>query len=450
MKTTSKRIIFDRPVKGRGFYSPRYSKKVHLFLRIIAGGYIRMAEKINKVDIKGLDHFINAFSAFKDNGSKLIIAFRHPSKQDPTILAYALNKAIPKAAKKAGKALGFIPHSRFLYGKDVLNWAGSAAAWLFPRVGYIPITNGNTDKKGMNLLRNEMKAGKFPIALAPEGQVTYHMFRCSPLASGIASLAQWGMESGGDVIILPVTMGYKYSDNPEVLVIKILSMWKEQTGSKLALPGDEISIYDILLEATHKTLLILEKFYRIPDKSGVEYRKKSVLKERLQSICYKGLAAAEAINILPPDGNILQRIFRTRYEGMHQIYTEKFDPEELHPMDRNIADFRSLEARIYLRHSQIIDILEYIDPDYISPSCHKEKWCEYALNLLDVINRLKGGNIDSRYYPPGTHSIITAGEILKSSDFLSAEGRNKQARENLTNSLFEKLNNMSANMHFNL
>jgi len=411
MKTTRNNLVISRPVEGRGFYSPRYSPGFHRFVRMVGKGYLKLVEGITAVEMEGEDYLIDSFRKFQQGQSRLIILFRHPSRWDPPVLAYALNNLLPRAAAKKGTPLPSLPHAQFLYGKDVLSWAGPPAVFAFPRLGHIPVQNLGTNKEGMNLLRRELTGSRFPIALAPESQINYHVHQCAPLAPGFTSMAQWTLEAGKEVLILPVALGYRYPTPPGEMAEKLLEKWEAETGGKTCLDR-ETSLGKRLREATHITLKILEDFYRIPAGSEGD------VTSRRDRICHSALEEAESIFHLPGRGTILDRVFQIRYTAMGRIYPEGENPKDHHPLNRAILDFRTLEAKAALRHNQIVDVLEYLDPSYIdapcSPACH----CEYALNLLDILNRLKGGDISSRYHPRGVTAVVRAGEPLNARTWL--------------------------------
>jgi len=301
MKASGKNLVFKRPVKGRGFFAPRYSPGIHRLIRLVGRGYLPLVEKIGSIEIRNAEKLIESFHEFYRDESRLIILFRHPSRKDPTALGYALNVILPRLAKKAGRPFSCVPHARFLYGKDVLNWAGPAAVWAFPRLGHIPIQNLRANKEGMNLLRKELKEGQFPIILAPEGQVTYHEHRCSPIASGFSSLAQWGLESGKKVILFPVSIGYKYGQNHSELTKQVLGLWQKETGEILSSLTAGADVPALLYEATEKTLTILEDFYGIPheepcvfEPGGTVVNRKTAV--RIERICLTQSATGRDCN----------------------------------------------------------------------------------------------------------------------------------------------------------
>ena len=123
---------------------------------------------------------------------------------------------------------------------------------------------------------------------------------------------------------------------------------------------------------------------------------------------------------------------------MARLYPETYDPARLPPLARRLADLQSLEARIYLRHSQIVDVLEYLDPSYlfapITPEtstvqiCSEaegigDRICEYGLILLDLMNRLGGGNINTRFTPPHKRVRVIAGSVIDAKDYFATTER---------------------------
>ncbi|MFA6785403.1 MAG: hypothetical protein WCR13_10945, partial [Sphaerochaeta sp.] len=69
-------------------------------------------------------------------------------------------------------------------------------------------------------------------------------------------------------------------------------------------------------------------------------------------------------------------------------------------------------AHVYLRHAQIVDILQYLDLDYLQAPCSEGRACEFALNLLDVVNRMQGGNIASRFTPKHKKAVLFIGKAI--------------------------------------
>jgi hypothetical protein len=429
-----------RATKGRGFIAPQFSEKARKFVTFIGGWYLRIFEGVSRIEMEHEQVLIDELESFFRKNQRLIIAFRHVAKEDAPVLMYTLNRKINRKIKERNKqnvqTEHIIPHAQFLYGSDVLEWAGKAAAWIFPKIGCIPVQNRGRNKNGLNLVRREMQTGNFPIALAPEGQVTYHMYHCSPLSPGIASLAVWGAEHGQDVTILPVSIGYQYAHDQEFFIRSVLSKWELKTGKVLA-KDETTPIHSLLIQATEITIELLEKIYGNDDSS----KDGASLYERMQHICIKALEKAERIAQIIGEGSIINRLYTLRYLGVEAIHPDQHQLSKLSQVEKSIADLKALEAHAFLCHTQVVDVLEYINPEYISPSCSIGRYCEYALNLLDVINRLQGGNIDTRYSPHRKKACVHIGYPIRVSSILSshAASQRKVRLKAINHSVFEAL-----------
>jgi hypothetical protein len=416
-------MYLPRASLGRGFVPPRYSAGARRFMIIVGGWYLRIVEGVKTVNLRQPQILLDELERFYNGNHRLIIAFRHVAKEDAPVMMFALNKKLQRLIRKRNRTLKkrerIIPHAKFLYGRDVLNWAGKAAAWLFPRIGCVPVQNRGNNRSGLTILRREMREGTFPIALAPESQVTYHMYTCSSISSGISSLAAWGEESNKDVTIIPLAIGYRHDKDPETFIRSVMKRWEHQTGMSLALI-DTQNILLLLHEAVGKTVGLLEELYHIEPDSQ-EATTESSIRTKILTVCETAMQQAEHLAQQEPEGNLLDRLFRIRYSGVEAIYPESFDPKALPPLGRSIADFHAMEAHVYLRHSQIVDVLQYVDPAYIAAPCSAGRACEFALNLLDVINRAQGGNINTRYSPMGKDALIDVGKAVRVSELLPSD-----------------------------
>ncbi|MCF7945215.1 MAG: hypothetical protein K9L75_06770 [Spirochaetia bacterium] len=457
-KQKKRSIKIKGAVKGRGLVQPRFSQAAWRFMITVGTPYLKFFEGVSSVSIAHPERLTENLEAFHTQKKRLIIAFRHVAKEDAPVMVYGLNKVLPKMMKKLKRRYPYHPHVRFLYGKDVLNWAGKAAVWLFPRIGSIPVVNGGTQNEVLSIIRNEIREGKFPLALAPEGQVTYHMYSCGGTTPGTAAIAYWGLESGQDVTILPVSLGYRYSENPTDFVLSMMERWQRSCGRKIVQQGwngAETSakfIFPLLLELTDKTLGILEKFYYLPNREknwsseSFTYdpeRDRDVQKsffdfpgteKRIEALCEAALSRAEATAGITQNtqtyGNWFQRLLKIRFTGVDSLYPDNTDPEALHSLDRSIADFRAAEAHIYLRHSQIADVLEYVNPRYVIPPVSAGRASEYMIMLLDLLNRLNGGAIGTRYSPKGKKAVLYVGQPISTTETVQSISDNAVSDEN--------------------
>ncbi|UCF99009.1 MAG: hypothetical protein JSV89_05590 [Spirochaetaceae bacterium] len=78
------------------------------------------------------------------------------------------------------------------------------------RIGGIAVMNRRNDTESMRTIRRQLSDGPFPVALAPEGQVSYHNHLLGPIEGGTARLAVWCLEDlehqgrNEEILIVPV------------------------------------------------------------------------------------------------------------------------------------------------------------------------------------------------------------------------------------------------------
>lgn len=363
------------------FPTPRFKHMVYLLSRAVGGLYVRLALGINASEVRNKQTLDQEIHDFKAGRQALILAFRHTAKEDaPTLLASIKSS-----------------HLCFLYGRDVLNWAGKGTKYLFPRLGFVPVQNRGNNRDGLTYLRNEVVCGRFPITLAPEGQVTYHSRKAQVIEAGVATLAMWALQGGRHVTILPIAVGYDYHIRAE----QLLQTWEKRTGVKLA----SQTLDERLVEAGYATLWLTASFFNLKAEASTE-----PFFEQRDALCRRLLARGEyCAGIHDAGASILDRLFKLRFTGEDIL----FDPEECStPLEQEKLAYDQQQARQFLRISQTVDVLEYLDPYY--PECKDDKvrQVEIALNLLDVINRLEGGTIDTRFSPNGKRATILVGNPI--------------------------------------
>ncbi len=369
---------------------------VRRIVRFLGPHYLRLFEGIRSVDFLGEEHFRNALSSFYNGEERVIIAFRHVMKEDAPALMYGFMTSAPVEDVK--------PHAHFLYGKDVLHWAGKKAALVFPHLGTIPVENRTMNSESLKALKDAVLNGEHPIALAPESQVTYHTGKVAPISDGTAFMADWALREGKKVSVLPVSLYYTYGVSNEELLQQIALRWESECGSLLEQRDDP---RETLLEATIRTLSILQEEF------PGEFPPGSSLREKLSLMCERVLSAGESLAGIQKEGRVIDRVFVLRKTGNDLLWDTDITKKRSSPLSSSLLDMHALKGHLILRHEKIADILEYIDPGYIEEE-EKDlhRLCEYGLNLLDLVNRMKGGSIDTRFSPKRKSVSVSFGEKL--------------------------------------
>ena len=428
-------------------------------MRLASPLHLRLSEGVSRVQVAGIEALAEAYRRFYRRQIRLLIAYRHVSVHDPPLMAYLCCRALLREARRSRRPLGGLGHAHFLYGRAVMQWAGGAAAWLIPRIAGLPVTNRRSDVRAMRLVREHLTAGRFPVALAPEGQVTYHNHLLGPVEGGIGRLALWclddleRMNRPERLLILPVGIHYRYGDNPEGSLPALLRRIAAQAG----LPAPAGPPYDGLLALTDGLLERMEefyaRFYRLPQGSGTrtgeveeaEPRSPAVLERRILRICNAALAVPEGFMKLQPLGTTLDRVFTVRQHSWDYLFRGDLEAKGPPcPLESVLADRLADETYLHQRHNELVDLLEYLRPDYISPDCSPNRLLEYALNLADLLNRLLGGNIGTRYSPPSKQARLIVGEPLDAGELLrAAKGSRGERAALITRTVAEGLVDLS-------
>jgi hypothetical protein len=291
---------------------------------------------------------------------------------------------------------------------------------MFPSIGGIPVVNGRMEKESHSVIRNILANGRFPLAFAPEGQVTYHTYRTFPFAAGTSKLAAWthadlrGENRNESVLVLPMAICYRYAKDLERFIADRIAVLDGYTGLQTA-AIDEPRV--ALFKATEALLDALEQAYATAYPQIVDFTPQISLDKRITRLCDLILKFHEAILGYKPKGEILDRVFRVRYWVMDSLHRNDVDLDTLSPVERSLADHRAFIAKAAREHGQIVDLLEYVQPDYIHEGCSATRLAEYAMNLLDLCNRINGGDVDSRFFLKGMNAKVLFGEPLNASAF---------------------------------
>ncbi|HUW42305.1 MAG TPA: hypothetical protein VMV90_14960 [Rectinemataceae bacterium] len=380
--------------------------------------YARAALKLDSIEFKNPERLVAAFKDFQEGRSRLILAFRHPYGDEPQLLSLVFDLLLGREARKLGLRLPRRPHAFFLHDYAVPLWSGALTRWILPRTGALPVYHVKFDGAGLKRIRGVLREGDCPIALAPEGQISYRAETLPRIESGTARLAFWcaeELERAGrslPVVVLPISVHYRFEENGvgdvEALVAKVekaCGMARPSAAepraarSLSARPRDRKerrrALKDRLVALDLALLAHAESYYGISPSDGRLGRN-----QRHAALLEAALAKGEGIFGLRPEGDRIARVYRIRQEAWDRIYPEK-DPDSLSPLGRLLADRRAGEAWYAMRHMELVDLGHYLDSGYLEgrsgdgdPSFGR--LVESAYSLADLAQRLVGGDIGTR------------------------------------------------------
>ncbi len=399
--------------------SPRVSGALLTAYRSLSPLYLRLAFKIRAIRLLRASVAVEAARDFQEGRSRLIFAFRHPYGHEPQVLAAAIARAIPAAARSAGRPLPRPLHAHFIHGHEVALWSGPLVRWVLPRAGALPIHHVKMDAAGMERIRLHLRSGAFPLALAPEGQVSYSSSTVPRLERGFASLAfrcAEDLETAGRperVTVLPLSVHMRYGKDAARALADAIDRLERECG---IVRRGGAGPHERLRAVAAAIVAHAEEFYeglgRLPrgERAGG-------LNGRWEAVVEAALAAGEGALALPPDGDLPRRLYRIRQAGWDRIYRDDLGSRgqgpARSPLFRALADRGAGEAWYAMRHMELADIGSYLDFDALTDDEPLDLLLERAVNYVDLTSRLRGGNITDRITSARADAVIVVGEPLE-------------------------------------
>ena len=429
------------------------------FFRLIAPLYIHAILGFRSVTLRNSERLVDAYDDFFTGKTRLLIAFRHPYGDEAQVLGYAIGRLLGREARRRYASRGCRwrrrPHAHFIHGYEVPLWAGAFERWLLPRVGAVPVYHTKFDAKSIERIRSLAKDGEFPIALAPEGQVSYVSEELPRLESGAAQIGAWcvhDLEKEGrpeKVVILPISVHHRWDKGAEKsldrLIGRIEAECGVQPGSGESAPGGaapdgaappvagrpepkNAGRFEWLSAAADAILATAERHYSRFCGASLPRPGSSTRAQRLEDLREAALTAAERAFDLKPDGDTIRRVYKIRQTGWDRIFREDIpDPAALPGLERGLADRAAGEAWYASRHMELVDLAWYLDFDRLKKDDPLELYIETAQNYWDLISRLEGGNLSNRIAIRGKRAILVVGEPIPVTERLAAFGSQRKA-----------------------
>ncbi|MHC6203976.1 acyltransferase [Breznakiellaceae bacterium SP9] len=372
--------------------------------------------------------FFDVFKRALEGKSHCILAFRHPHGEEPQLLTWYVLRKLRKQAAKAGYHFARHPHSIFVYGYEVLRWGGFMARFVMPRLGSLPIHHVKINRQSMDWIYRTIIEGNYPLAIAPEGQVSY-------TAEGVPRLEQGTIRIGfgvaerlgvqaAPVEIVPISVHFRYNEKARRAVQKLLA----ETERLIGLSVEKTSPFSERVRLCREGILRAnEKRYGI-EQTDREYS------ERMDALLDAAMTQAELILGLPAKTIEALRVdFFTRLYGLRQhcwdrIYLPgQFDLAGRPALERSIADLAAGEAWHAGRHLELADFGWYFRGAIPAENAPLHILVEYVQNLSDFANRTRGGTFVSRQNIPPCRIVFCAAPIINLSERLPEYREDKKA-----------------------
>jgi hypothetical protein len=451
------------------FIPPSFNPLVLKFTKFILPWYLKFKTNISAIEGENLETLIDLYQQFYAKKIRLLLAFRHPSTNDPLCMGYLFWYLAQNYARKQGIKFNSPIHVHFMYDRGIPLWAGDGVGWLYSSLGGTSIQRGKLDLQGLKSARDLFVNGAFPLAAAPEGATNGHNEIISPLEPGIAQLGFWCVDDlrkaqrQEEVIILPIGIKYNFLESPWQEIANLLTQLEQEVGIQtkqpLQLISNQISqeeketLYQRLFGLGEVLLTEIEhfysKFYRqsfevISEENQEEILPNQIFSQRLYRLLDTVLKVAEGYFNINPKGNLTDRCRRLEQAGWDYIYRDDFkDIGQKSTLERGLGNHLAEEATMAMWHMRIVESFVAVTGYYVKENPTGERFAETLMIIWDLMTRLKGSNPFMRPLLGKQKVKLTMGEpISVSSRWDDYKQNRRQAVANLTEDLQVALEKM--------
>lgn len=397
--------------------------------RFVIPAYLRLVLHFQSVTLLHGERLVDAARRFQKGQARLLVAFRHPYGDEAQLMFHVFENLLPREARRLGTPLNRGLHLRTVHDYAVPLWSDALVRYLLPRAGALPVYHIKFDADSLSGIRAVLRDSPCPLGLAPEGQISYHSDTLPRIEQGTMRMGFWCARdmarAGRDepVLILPLSVHYRYDPRDAGKLTAALA-WLEDgcgmpRGSVGATPGTLLPRVDAL---ESRLLALTEAFYastygyRLPADAADPQPGGAARHARWEALQLYALSVAEhALGIDPGESDPVQRMYRMRLECWDRIYPEE-PVDALPPLEAAFAHRRTGEAWYAMRHMELVDLMSYHDPEYLTAACPAgrmyDRLVESVTTLEDLANRLMGGNITNRPNRIRKRAVVVPGPCL--------------------------------------
>lgn len=433
------------------FLPPRLDRRVLAAARLLLPLWLRRSG-IEAVQSEGLEALRQQMQDFQQGRIRLLLAFRHPSVQDPAVLAQLLWHDLPRCGRFRPR-----PHAQFLYDRGIPLWAGEAAGWMLSHLGGCSIQRGSLDLPALRTARALLLDGPYPFAVAPEGATNGHNELVSPLEPGVAQLALWTADDLARagrterMVILPLGLQYGFTRPVWPAIEALLSQLERDAGlqaSERSLEPERL--YRRMLRLAERILSCMEAFYRdayhqpLGNPSESEDPNQQ-LSDRLARLLEAALRVVEQALAVEPHGALGDRCRRIEQAGWERLYPASASGNGASasppcPLEQGLAERLAQETAQRLWHMRLVESFVAVSGRYVRERPSQERFADTLLILWDTLCRIKGGNPERRPQLGPRRALVRIGEPLALDPWLQAyRGNRRRAVAELTSELQRQL-----------
>ena len=434
-------------------YPPKANQFILKIIRLLTPFWLRWQCGIKQIETRYIDRLVEATKKFQDGKSRYMLAFRHPTTDDPFAMLYLLAYAVPEQAREMGIKLTTLPHSGFVYDRGISLWAGDYINWLFPALGGISIFRGKLDRPALNLMRQQITNGSFPLSMAPEGGTNGKSETVAELEPGIAQIGFWAAEDlqkegrTEELLIIPVGIQYEYSDQAWGKIDQTIATIEKECGIVKPAINDG-NRYERLYDLGSYLVAWVNDYYKALygnyAKINCDNTNPDNLAANLEELADHILSIAEMSFGIKAKGSPIDRCRRLEQAGWDRIFRNDIkNIEQLSEMERGFADQLALEASYSNWHMRIAESIIGVTSDYVRQRPSASRYIEVLKLMWSVLQRITERNKESAFKETpnfGDRKLtISVAEPLSVSDRLAEYQSSRPAAKECTKKLTEEI-----------
>jgi len=443
------------------FIPPQLDGRVLAGARRLLPLWLRRAG-LRGVRVEGMERLQEAMEAFQGGRCRLLLAFRHPSLDDPAVLAHLLWIDLARAGRPGSEGerrrrFRPRPHAQFLYDRGIPLWAGTPVGWLLSHLGGCSIQRSKLDLPALRTARALLLDGPHPFAVAPEGATNGHNEVISPLEPGVAQLALWtadDLEKAGRseaTILLPIGLQYSFTAPVWPAIERLLRELETEVGLPPAADRslDPQRLYGRLFALAGVILTRMERFYRdayhqplpkasdgttaasgnasletggpAPQPSEAAGNNNSDLGARLSRLMEAALQVAERALAVEGRGDVNERCRRLEQAGWDRLYPGSGTATSpTSALERGLASRLAEQTAQQLWHMRLVESFVAVSGSYVKDDPSQERFADTLLILWDTLCRIRGGNPERRPRLGNRRAQVRIGEDIPVAPRLAA------------------------------
>ena len=432
-------------------FPPKVNQFILKIIRMLTPFWLRWQCGVKQIETRYIDRLVDVTKKFQDGKARYMLAFRHPTTDDPFGMLYLLSYALPEQAREMGVKFTKPPHSFFVYDRGISLWAGDYINWLFPALGGISTFRSKLDRAALNLMRQQITNGEVPLSMAPEGGTNGKSEIVAELEPGIAQIGFWAAEDllkagrTEEMLIIPIGLQYEYSSDAWVKIDQaIITIEKECGLTKAAITTATRyqRLYDLGGYLVQWVSDHYQTFYG--GYSPKDMVPSDNLANRIDNLADRILSVAEMSFGIKAKGTPIDRCRRLEQAGWDRIFRNDIKAlEELSQVERSFADQLALEANYSNWHMRIAESLIGVTSDYVRQHPSPSRYIEVLKLMWSVLDRVTDRNPNSVFKKTpnfGDRKLtLSVAEPLSVTDRLAEYQSSRSAAKECSRKLTEEI-----------